>query len=112
MVDYNPTITRIVGTLLQPNDSQTFAYTLEGHRKEILGLLATNHLLLSISFINGKDIEIDRFEISHTNPEHIPPQKRILFWEENLKESRLIKGSITNISSKLQPVSLYLITQS
>jgi hypothetical protein len=103
-------IIRIVGVELQSNQRKTFRYVLDGATKNMTGLLCTNGTQLSISFLNGKDLEINSLETILTDTLELPPNKRILTWEQDLTGSRVLLGNITNTSPKTQHVSLYLLT--
>ncbi|MEW7289633.1 hypothetical protein [Aquimarina sp. 2304DJ70-9] len=103
-------ITRIVGEVLGPLERKTFRYVLGNNSKQMAGILSTNNTVLSISFCNGSDVEINSLETLRTDPIQLPPFKRILKWEQDLTECRVLTGSIENALSKSQTVSLYLIT--
>ncbi len=103
-------ISRMTGKVLQPNEQVSFRYRLDQHTKKVVGLLATNGTEVSVSFLNGKDIEINSIETLLTQSMYLPPNRRILTWKQDLSKSSMITGSITNILPQSQTVSLYLIT--
>ncbi len=94
---------------LAPNSSKTFRYLLDKDTTYTTGLLCTNDSQISVSFLDGKELEINSLETS-IRTHAVAPSKRILTWRQDLKDSRVVIGSITNIKSKTQKVSLYLLT--
>ncbi len=94
---------------LAPNTSKTFRYLLDRDTTYTTGLLCTNDTQISVSFLDGKELEINSLETLISNNE-VAPNKRILTWRQDLKDSRVMVGSITNIKPKTQKVSLYLLT--
>ncbi|TSE10336.1 hypothetical protein [Aquimarina algiphila] len=110
MNDTKLKISRIVGQTLKPSERTTFRYVLEKHNKHMAGILATSGTQLTISFLNGSDVEINSFELLSADPVNVSPSRRILQWEDELTDCTILTGSIENIQSKSQYVSLYLIT--
>ncbi|WP_103071859.1 hypothetical protein [Aquimarina sediminis] len=102
-------IIRIAGATLAPNKQTTFRYVLDGDRTEMTGILCSNGTQVSISFLNGNDLEINSLETLLTDTLELPPNKRILTWKQDLSTCRVIVGSIINILSETQKVSLYLL---
>ncbi|GAA4276288.1 hypothetical protein [Aquimarina mytili] len=103
-------ITRILGAELEPKERATFKHVLDGETKQMAGLLCTNGTTLSISFLNGAELEINSLETLGTDTLELPPNKRILTWQQDLTDSRILIGNITNIKTETQRVSLYLLT--
>lgn len=99
----------IARAALAPNTSKTFRYLIDKDTKYTTGLLCTNDAQFSVSFLDGKELEINSFE---TLPSYdtVAPSKRILTWRQDLENSRVLIGSITNIKTQTQNVSLYLLT--
>ncbi len=94
---------------LAPNKTKTFRYLLDKETTYTTGLLCTNGTQLTVSFLDGKELEIHSLETLVTD-NAVAPNKRILTWRQDLKDSRVLIGSITNIKSHTQSVSLYLLT--
>ncbi|TSE10003.1 hypothetical protein [Aquimarina algiphila] len=95
---------------LESNERTTFRYVLDRDTKDMAGILCTNSTQLSMSFLNGSDLEINSLETLLTDTLELPPNKRILSWQQDLTSSRVLVGNIRNMHSKKQRVSLYLLT--
>lgn len=110
MQDNKLHIIRIVGAELEAKERKTFRYVLDPSIKKISGVLCTNGTQLSISFLNGTNLEINTLETLLSDTLELPPNARILTWQQDLTDSRVIVGNILNIQNQKQTVSLYLLT--
>lgn len=103
-------ITRIFAAKLLPLERDTFVYVPDKRIKRIAGLLFTDGTIVSISFQNGAELEINSLDTLLIDSMNLPPSKRILSWEQDIAKCRIITGSIQNIIPKPQSISIYLLT--
>ncbi|WP_062053775.1 hypothetical protein [Aquimarina longa] len=103
-------IIRIVGAVIEAKERLTFRYVVGKNMKQMTGVLCSNDTQLTISFLNGVDLEMNSLETMFVDSLDLPPNTRILSWDQDLSQCRVIVGNITNIKSTAQYVSLYLLT--
>lgn len=102
-------ITLFTGSLA-PQERKAFWYKIKGNGKKITGLLHSNHTEVSVSFYNETELEIDSLATIITDVLELPPAKRIITWEQDLKDCSIIRGTIKNVSDQTKTVNLYLLT--
>ena len=95
---------------LAPQERKAFQYKIKSKGKNITGLLHSNHTEISVSFYNETELEIDSLATLVTDALELPPAKRIITWEQELKDCAIIRGSIKNIDDQTKIVNLYLLT--
>ncbi len=100
---------QVFGESLKPKQRKSFRYKLNGKGRKVTGILHSNNAELSVSFHNETELEINSLETLLTDSLELPPAKRIITWEQDLKDCSFISGIIKNLSPNNENINLYLI---
>ena len=99
----------VFSDVLEANELRSFRYKLSNTNYQLKGLLHSNSTELSISFQNQTELEIESLDTMLMDALELPPIKRIVSWEQDLRNCAYITGTIRNLSQTKNIVNLYLI---
>ena len=108
---------RIFAGIFDPQETKAFNYQAGKHQHKAVGVMFSHDTALSLSFQNNMSLTTSRLEFAYKNEALLtPPGDRIFTIEEDLKNCKVITGTVENLKNVHQGgakkiINIYLLVE-